>query len=282
MTNPLHVHVRIRPLAAIFGLAVAFPAALEAGPQQDARQAAYSAVSPAPAPGAPALRPSFGPLHPALELERIEDALDGRDAADLAGLRRAAHLSIMLALAAGDAGDDAERLAWVRRSEAYARRALDAEPSSLDARYLVAAAMGLRAVHEPVRERVRMAGVIREHAEAILLADPAHAGALHVVGQLNAAGMRLNPLVRFIARRTLGGDALRDASWARAEAAFRGAINGEPENPAHRYELARVLLDTGRAEEARAELEAILAAPGEGLLVEHYRRRAAEALAIRR
>ena len=213
---------------------------------------------------------------PAGEMARLEEAL-ARGDADATRLCRAAHLALALGLLAGDAGDEDGRVEWLRQGEAYARRAAELRPESPEPRYLIGAALGLRTAHEPVRARIRMAAEIRQHAESVLLEDPAHAGGLHLLGQLNAAVMRVSGFSRFLAR-AFAGDALADASWAKAEAAFRGALNAEPDNHAHRIELALVLRDTGRPAEARAELLAIIEAPRSGPLDEHYLRRAIDAL----
>lgn len=266
--------IRLPTLALVLCAGVAVPAAGYAQ-QQDVPDPRHTLAGAERAPrsggGADAVR----------ELHRLDD-LVAIGAADAAGLTRAADLAITLAVLAGDRGDEAERRDWLTRAEAYAREAHALEPERAEPRFLIAAALGLGAVHQPVRERIRTAAEVREHAEAVLLLDPGHAGALHLVGQLNAAAMRLNPFLRFVAKTVLGGDALGGASWARAEAAFRGAINREPGNPAHRVELARVLRDTGRIDEARAELEAALALESRDPLAPHFRARAERVLAALR
>lgn len=258
--------------AAVVGAAALSALLLLPGDTRGLSQQGFEAPAPALAPVAP-----LTPSGPAGELERLEWLLARN--ADLPRLCQAAELSITLALIAEDQGDRDRRAAWLRRAEAYAREAMALRSGALEPRYLVGAAMGLRVVHESTREKLRMAAEIRAHADTVLLADPAHAGALHLLGQLNAAGMRLGGVARFLARTLMGGDVLRDASWARAEAAFRGALNREPDNPAHAYELAMLLIDTGRPDEAREHLQAIADTTGDDPRIAHFRRKAQEALA---
>ena len=227
----------------------------------------------APAP-LPSLRPLHLALHPSVELDRLTPLLDDR--ATFARLRRAAELTLDLAILAEDDPDGRVRL--LEEAESYARQALELRPGDLDARFLMGAAMGLRVQYMPTRAKMRMAERIQSISDAILAEDPTHAGGLHLRGQLNAAAMRLSALERFIGRTVLGGGTLGDASWETAEQSFRGAIRSEPDNPAHRWELARVLRDTGREDEARAELRTLLDMDGHQELLAFYRAKARAAL----
>lgn len=270
---------QLNPLVLAVGMATLLPSVVHAAPVQN-RDDGFPALAPARGPAARPVTtadPRPGP-HPAGEMARLEAILE-HEAVDAERLCRAAHLALGLGLLSGDDGDMDGREQWLRRAEAYARRAAALRPDMAEPRYLIGAALGLRTAHEPMRSRLRLAAEIREQAEAVLLEDPAHPGALHLIGQLNAAAMRLDGFTRFLARTLFASEVLDGASWAKAEAAFRGALNAEPGNPAHRIELAVLLRDTGRTEEARAELRAIIEGPHTGPVGEHFRRRAIEALA---
>ena len=175
-----------------------------------------------------------------------------------------------------------EREAWLQRAESLARTAVARDSMDLDGLFILGAAIGLRTPYVSLGTRVELAEQVLECSRRILEVDPAHPGGLHLYGQLNAAGMRLNSVVRFVARRVLGSDVLDDASWAAAERAFRAAIRAEPDNPAHRLELAYVLRDTGRVEAARAELGRIVGQPDPRPLGDYYRRLAWRALSALR
>lgn len=210
-----------------------------------------------------------GASEPAIQLIALERRHDRTW--DVSSLCRAAEL----ALTAGLISDaEEERVQWFRRGEAYAREAHAIRPDAPEAMFLVAAAVGLAADHASGRERVRMANEVLEYSDRILSVDPGHPGGLHLRGQLGAAAMRLNPMVRFVVERVLGGETLSGASWEGAESDFRKAIAGEPDNPIHRLELATLLRDTGREEEARDQLRRVLLTTGDDALTEYYRERA--------
>ena len=191
-----------------------------------------------------------------------------------------ARAALTLALLHEPGSEDRE--GWLRRAERLAREAVATEPDDLDALFVVGAAIGLRAPYVSLGARIELAEQVLACSQKILAVDPSHAGGLHLYGQLNAAGMRLNAVVRFVAQRVLGGDVLDDASWAEAESAFRAAIRAEPENPAHRLELAYVLRETGRVAAAREQLSRILGAPDPRPLGDYYRREAWRALSALR
>ena len=213
---------------------------------------------------------------PGVELARLTPLVEAADAAAPA-LSRAAHLSITLGLMAD--GREAEQVEYLKDAEAYARRAVEAAPRDPDARFLFAAALGLRAKHEPVKLRMKMAEMILEQSETILELEPGHAGGLHLRGQLHAAGMRLNPVLRFLARTMMGAELLAGASWEVAEQSFREALEVEPDDPSHRLELVRLLRDTDREAEAAEEARRILESERADPLAAYYKRQARAVLA---
>ena len=202
-------------------------------------------------------------------MERLES--------DAGALCRAAELALTAGLLSDD---EADRLEWFRRGQHYARQARELRPGGADPLFLEAAAIGLMAPHEPIRDRIRLADRVLEFTEEILERDPDHAGGLHLRGQLGATAMRLNPMIRFTAQKLMGSNALGRASWESAESDFRRAIAAEPDNAAHRIELALLLADTDRVAEARAELRRVIAS-GDGsgrALAAYHRERARELL----
>jgi Flp pilus assembly protein TadD len=63
--------------------------------------------------------------------------------------------------------------------------------------------------------------------------------------------MRLNRMLRFLARKLLGGDVLGQASWEKAEYNLRSAAELAPEDAVNHLELGMALRDLDRPEEAR-------------------------------
>lgn len=82
-----------------------------------------------------------------------------------------------------------------------------------------------------------------------------------MLGRLHAGVRRMNGVVRFIATRLLGGEALGDASWEEAERHLDFAERHAPEVPDHHLQLARLYHDTDRPALAQAEVEHVLALP---------------------
>lgn len=214
-----------------------------------------------------------GPSAAAIEIIAMETLVPlHRDARALCEAAR-------LALTAGLLSEgEEERLYWYGVGSQYAHQAARLAPASTDALFMIAASLGLEAPHQPLRQRIRTADRIQELSERILAANPNHPGGLHLRGSLGAAAMRLSPVTRFMVEKVMGSDVVGTSSWEAAERDFRAALAVEPENPSHRIELALLLRDTGRVDEAREQLRLALDAPGRDPLIEHYRQRARELL----
>jgi hypothetical protein len=105
------------------------------------------------------------------------------------------------------------------------------------------------------RERVKYAEEVRTEALRALAIDPAHAGALHVMGMWHAEVMRLNGIARMIAKNFLGGQVFGTASWAEAQRYLEEAVRVDPERVVHRLDLGLVYRDVGKTAKAREMLE---------------------------
>lgn len=170
--------------------------------------------------------------------------------------------------AAGDAVDlgefaatDAERRSLYKEAEGYARRAVQASPTSAVAHFTLAKALGRYALSLGTRERVRLAGEIRSEALKALQLDPGNAGAMDVMGMWNAEIMRLNGVSRFFAKNVLGGQVFGTANWDDAQKYLEQAVAKEPDRVVHRLNLAGVYADRGMKDKAKAMYEAALKLP---------------------
>ncbi len=189
---------------------------------------------------------------PVLRLQMLEERIRG-EPPSVELLVAAAEEGALLATSTADRESRKE---LIERARGYAQEAVCEDPSGVQAHYWLAATSGLLADEEGGRTKIRLADEAWRESKWVLEADPRHAGAHHIQGRLHAAVMRLNSVVRFLAKRVLGGDALDGASWESAEYHLRTAAELAPWQPAYHYELGVALLDLGRSTEARAALSA--------------------------
>jgi hypothetical protein len=160
--------------------------------------------------------------------------------------------------ASAAAEDDDDRKDLLREAETLAYAALTDHEDDIERRYLVAVVLGLRANVEGGRTKVRVAAALSEQLEAILAADPDHAGARHMLGRLHAGVRRMSRITRWVATNVLGGDELKKATWEAAEENLFFAEQQSPEISDHHLQLALLYRDTGRPEMAAAEITHVM------------------------
>ncbi len=164
------------------------------------------------------------------------------------------------------------------RAESYARRAVEANPDGADGHFVLASAIGRASLTRSKREQIERAVEIRNSALRALGLDPSHSGALHVMGRWHAEIKRLSSLQTFFARTFLGADIFDEASWDSAERYLREAVTHAPERIYHRLDLAKVLIDREKWDDAAAQLQAISRLPVDEPMDVSYRREAARLL----
>lgn len=146
-------------------------------------------------------------------------------------------------------------------AEELARQAIRIAPDVTEARYVLAAALGRRAlIAKTPRAAVSLTDQVHREATQLLAIDARHAGAHSVLGQLHAEIMRKPWALRTLGLRLAGGIDFK-ASWAEAERTLQTAIDIEPDMMLHRFELARVYAATRRPALARPLLETVLRMP---------------------
>lgn len=188
----------------------------------------------------------------------LADSLLLEDATNYEYLWRAAREAVSLGMLARVPKETSR---YLGRAEAYARDAADLDPDGAMGHHFIAVAVGQRALSQGVRTRVALAEEVRDEAEIVLALDSTFAGAYHVLGKWHAEVERLGAVSGFVARRIFGGDRFGEASWEEAERLMRRAIELDPNGSMHHLELARILIDTDRPEEARLELGRVLDLP---------------------
>ena len=147
-----------------------------------------------------------------------------------------------------------------RAGEESARRAIAANPDSVNGHFVLAVCLGRRALLEGVKTRIRLSKEVKREAERTIELDPGHDGAYSVLGRWNYAIATLGWLPRAFAKVIYGG-VPPGASVERAAEMFRKAVELDPTRGAHHLEYARALVALGRYSEARGHLERCLALP---------------------
>jgi len=170
------------------------------------------------------------------------------------------------------------RTALYVRATDYARRAVAANANDAEGHFQLSRAVGRTALAANPRDRVKYAVEVRETALKALQFQPRHPGALHVLGVWNAEVMRLNGILRSVAKAFLGGQVLSSASWAEAIRYLELAVTVEPNRLVHHLDLARIFRDAGRPNEARAAYQAALRAPLQDANDDRYRQSADDEL----
>ena len=155
---------------------------------------------------------------------------------------------------------------------------LAANANDAEGHFQLSRAVGRTALAASPRDRVKFAVEVREAALKALQFQPRHPGALHVLGVWNAEVMRLNGVMRAMAKAFLGGQVLSSANWPEAIRYLELAVTVEPNRLVHHLDLARVYRDAGRPNEARAAYQAALRAPMQDANDDHYRQSADDEL----
>jgi regulator of microtubule dynamics protein 3 len=179
-------------------------------------------------------------------------------------------------------GNAVRRKAMFSRADSLARRATRVNPANPEGHFQLSRTLGRVALSAPVRERTKYALDIREAAMRALALEPNHAGALHVLGRWHAEIMRLNGVMRAIAKTFMGGKVFGEASWREAVRLLEAACTAEPGRTVHLLALGQVYRDAGDKPAARRSLEAAIAAPLFDANDEAYKREAERDLAALR
>jgi tetratricopeptide (TPR) repeat protein len=161
------------------------------------------------------------------------------------------------------------------RAERYAQRAVKTNPAGADGHFALAASLGRAALMVGPEEKVHRATLIRNEALRALAIDPRHDGAYHILGRWNAEVMRLPGIGRFVAKHFLGGRVFDQASWPKAIAYMRKAVELAPGRIYHHLALADIYVDTGHPREAEAQLRLVDSLPVREAMDTNYRQQAA-------
>lgn len=214
-----------------------------------------------------------GDMHPRETADRYEAVLV-RDSLNPEANWRAAIALVDIGKQTPDNQKSRTRDSLYRVAEQYARRAARVAPDSADAHFALALALGKVSLTLSAKQRIRLAKEIRAEALRAIEIDSTHDGAWHVLGRWNAEVERLSNLEEFFAKTVLGGKVLGQASWDEALRCMRKAVQFRPDYIYHHLDLAEMLIERKRREEARPELRRILQLPPRDAMDPQYRARA--------
>jgi tetratricopeptide (TPR) repeat protein len=214
---------------------------------------------------------------PATALQHLEAAL-ALDPQNYEANWRAAEVLTDIGKQTPDSVKSPERDSLYARAERLARVAAQAEPDSADGHYALALAVGRASLTKSKKERVRRAAEIRAEALRAIAINPEHHKAYHVMGRWNAEIMRLSGFQRFFAKTFLGGKIFNAASWDSAVVYMDKALAYSPENIYHHLDLAEILVDMHRYQEARIHLNQVENLPVYDVMDPVYKEQAAALL----
>lgn len=174
--------------------------------------------------------------------------------------------------------DSAHADSLLAAAERHARAAVALAPENAQSHFALAQALGRIALRVPTTSRLPYATEIHKEALACLDLAPGNALCLHVLGVWCAEYMRLGHFTREMANTMTGGKLFANATWEEAERNLKAAIAAEPKRAIHHLDLARIYRDQGKKAEAKAEFQAVLAAPLTDYNDEKYKEEARNAL----
>jgi tetratricopeptide (TPR) repeat protein len=135
-----------------------------------------------------------------------------------------------------------------RKAVGYAERCIEADPDVAAGHTWKAAALGNIAMFEGSKGKVRLCNEIKRELDRAIALDSLDDVAHSILGSFYLALGRVGWIERQLASVFLGS--LPDGGFEEAEAALRRAIAIAPGVVRHRFELARVLEEEGKKQEA--------------------------------
>jgi tetratricopeptide (TPR) repeat protein len=157
----------------------------------------------------------------------------------------------------GMVAPDKEKPRWFASSEGLSRRCVSLYPDSSEAHFFLAVAIGQMTKVVGGKRRIELSKDVKSEAEATLLLDPTHAGAMHILGRWNYEVAGLGWLSKVAAKIVYGG-VPPGASYQQAREWFERAIAVRPDMPLNHLWLGETLIKLDDYAAARGELQLCL------------------------
>lgn len=140
---------------------------------------------------------------------------------------------------------------YYNRAIELAEEALAMDSAHTQSNFVMAVAMGRKALIAGARDRVAASREIKKYADRAIRADSANAGAWHVLGRWNFKVANLS-FVERLAANTLFGGIPGDASNRKAADALERAIRLDPKYVLYYHDLAMIYEEMGNKQKAIA------------------------------
>ncbi|SMO68795.1 hypothetical protein [Fodinibius sediminis] len=135
------------------------------------------------------------------------------------------------------------------RAIQLAERALEVDSTDSQSNFVMAVAMGRKALISGAKDRVAASRAIKKYADLAIKYDSTHAGAWHVLGRWHFKVANLSWVER-LAANTLFGGVPGNASNQKAAESIRKAISLNDKYILYYYDLARIYEELDREKEA--------------------------------
>lgn len=145
--------------------------------------------------------------------------------------------------------EETEQENYFDRAIELAEKALAVDSSDSQSNFVMAVAMGRKALISGARDRVAASRAIKKYADRAIRYDSTNAGAWHVLGRWHFKVANLSWVER-IAANTLFGGIPGDASNKKAAEYIRKAISLNDQYVLYYYDLARVYKELGKDKQA--------------------------------
>jgi len=157
----------------------------------------------------------------------------------------------------GLAVPDDEKPRWFASGEGLARRCVVLYPDSAEAHFFLAVAIGQMTKVVGGKRKIELSKDVKREAEVTLSLDPAHAGAMHVLGRWNYEIAGLGWLSKVAAKLVYGG-VPPGATYQQAREWFERATAARPDMPLNHLWLGETLIKLDDYRGAREELQLCL------------------------
>lgn len=159
--------------------------------------------------------------------------------------------SILLSKTGHYQSDEKVKLNYGQTAEYLARKAIKVQPTSGEAHYALALAIGVVNENAGNRTKIDNAKIIRSEAETALKYNPRIGGAWHILGKWNQVVAGFNFIEKAMIDAIFGN--MGEGTYEAALNAFSKASNLEPTNAIHYFELANTYYERGKTgDKARA------------------------------